>query len=393
MKAASARSSGERTRSPPPSIRSRRARPRTAAGGRPRSRSRWARTGDPASTRWRSPRARRRADAFFVVRPRADRSPILLVLSTATYNAYNDWGGPSLYTGGTRVSFERPFARGFLTKPEPAVRKAETVPDQRGARLLHLGRGAWALSLERRCGMVDMGTTFRRVGRAGGLRDRRGRLAGSRDASRGARRASALPLGRARRVLVLGHARRRRGVHRPMAATPRSSAGTPVGGRSGSEEGGTMICFKYRADDDPVVGSDEQRFLTGSWSDRRIGRAENSMTGLSFSRGGYSRYGVGRPTGERRLHGLATRSLGVHRDGSSLRGRARPDRCHRRLRGRRMRPDDGGWTPGADARGRSARHARGAGDGSRPPVVARRAAVAVREGARRARTRGGGIVG
>ena len=56
-----------------------------------------------------------------------------------------------------------------------------------------------------------------------------------------------------------------------------------------------MTCFKYRADEDPVVGSDEQRLLTGSWSDRRIGRPEPSMTGLSFSRGGYSRYGLGVP--------------------------------------------------------------------------------------------------
>ena len=31
----------------------------------------------------------------------------------------------------------------------------------------------------------------------------------------------------------------------------------------------TMACFKYRADEDPVVGSDGQRLLTGSWSDRR----------------------------------------------------------------------------------------------------------------------------
>ena len=101
----------------------------------------------------------------------------------------------------------------------------------------------------------------------------------------------------------------------------------------------------------------------------------------------------GRSSSERCLHGLATRSLGVRRNGPSLRGRARPSRCHRRVRGRRMRPDDRGWPPGADARGRSARHPRGAGDGARPPLVARRAALAVREGARRARTRGGGLVG
>ena len=57
-------------------------------------------------------------------------APMLLVLSTATWNAYNDWGGPSLYTGGTRVSFERPLAPGFLVKPEPARRKMQPHPDR-----------------------------------------------------------------------------------------------------------------------------------------------------------------------------------------------------------------------------------------------------------------------
>ena len=34
----------------------------------------------------------------------------LLVLATNTYNAYNSWGGSSLYTGGKEVSF-RPAVR------------------------------------------------------------------------------------------------------------------------------------------------------------------------------------------------------------------------------------------------------------------------------------------
>ena len=36
-------------------------------------------------------------------------------------------------------------------------------------------------------------------------------------------------------------------------------------------------------------------FCAGAWSDRRIGRPENALTGLSFTRGGYSRYGLGVP--------------------------------------------------------------------------------------------------
>ena len=72
-----------------------------------------------------------RADAFLVVRAGdRPRASILLVLSTSTYDAYNDWGGPSLYTGGTQVSMQRPMAPGFLVKPEPHRRKMQPEPDR-----------------------------------------------------------------------------------------------------------------------------------------------------------------------------------------------------------------------------------------------------------------------
>ena len=50
--------------------------------------------------------------------PVATRARALLVLDTNTWNAYNTWGGKSLYTGGSQVSFDRPFARGMLCRPE-----------------------------------------------------------------------------------------------------------------------------------------------------------------------------------------------------------------------------------------------------------------------------------
>jgi hypothetical protein len=57
----------------------------------------------------------------------------------------------------------------------------------------------------------------------------------------------------------------------------------------------TMTCFKYRAGEDPVLGTADERTLTSAWVDRRIGRPELSTIGLSFSRGGYARYGLGTP--------------------------------------------------------------------------------------------------
>jgi len=65
-----------------------------------------------------APPGRDVAHAGFVVRAAHARERALLVLDTNTWNAYNTWGGASLYTGGSQVSFDRPFARGMLCRPE-----------------------------------------------------------------------------------------------------------------------------------------------------------------------------------------------------------------------------------------------------------------------------------
>ena len=62
------------------------------------------------------------AHACFVVTaattPTTRTRRALFILGTNTWNAYNTWGGASLYTGGTQVSFRRPFGRGMLCRPE-----------------------------------------------------------------------------------------------------------------------------------------------------------------------------------------------------------------------------------------------------------------------------------
>jgi hypothetical protein len=233
------------------------------------------------------------AHAFFAVRSAAGPAPILLVLSTSTANAYNDWGGPSLYTGGTRVSFERPLARGFLAKPEPAVRKAQGVPDREA-----LGYFRWAEEhdLSPWSGGAGWWTWERSfvewAEREGFAID----VAISQDLEEHPE-----VLEGHRLLISVGHDEYWSWGMRDTVEAFLSGGGNAAF-FSGNTcwwqvrfEGGTMVCFKYRAEEDPVAGSDEQRLLTGSWSDRRIGRSEASMTGLSFSRGGYSRYGAGVP--------------------------------------------------------------------------------------------------
>src|SRR5262249_10803787 len=79
------------------------------------------------------PGFRHDALAFFVVRTATpDPARPVMVLTTNTWNAYNDFGGRNLYTRGTEVSFARPMAPGFLHKPDgPGSRVAVVdAPDR-----------------------------------------------------------------------------------------------------------------------------------------------------------------------------------------------------------------------------------------------------------------------
>jgi hypothetical protein len=237
------------------------------------------------------------ADACFVVRPHADDpAPLLLVLATTTWNAYNDWGGPSLYTGSTRVSFERPFAKGFLVKPEPIGRMMQTTPDREA-----MGYRNWARPL----GLSDWS------GGAGWWNWERPFLHWAE--SNGYRVDVAISqdlelhpeiLDGHRLTLHVGH-----DEYWSWGMRDALDAFVAGGGNAAifsgntcfwqirfEDDGAAMTGYKYRADpEDPVLGTSDERLLTGAWSDRRTTRPETRTIGLTFSRGGYSRYGLGVP--------------------------------------------------------------------------------------------------
>ena len=95
-------------------------------------------------------------EAVFVVRPtgRDTAGRILMILTTGTYVAYNDWGGANAYRSvvdneatdvpAPRLSLLRPWARGFLRLPAGAPRHADApdLPPHAAPRLLY---AEWAL--------------------------------------------------------------------------------------------------------------------------------------------------------------------------------------------------------------------------------------------------------
>ncbi len=237
-----------------------------------------------------------RADAFFVVRAGdRRRAAILLVLSTSTYDAYNDWGGPSLYTGGTQVSMRRPMAPGFLVKPEPHRRKMQPEPDREALWFFEwaepLGLSVWSggagwwnwerafLHWAERSGYaVDVAISTDLETVPGVLDGYRLFVCAGHDEywSWGMRDALDAHTGRGGNAAIL-------------------SGNTCYWQVRFDHDAGTMTCFKYGADDDPVRGTDEERFLSGPWSHRLVDHPETSTIGLTFTRGGYSRYGLGVP--------------------------------------------------------------------------------------------------
>jgi hypothetical protein len=238
--------------------------------------------------------------AFFVVRPSQRASPqgaMLLVLSTNTYNAYNDWGGPSLYTGATQVSFQRPMARGFLRKPEPYLRypNLDDVRDPEHERFR-----SWAdqHGLARWSGSSGWYTWERLfvqwAERAGYTVD----VAVNADLEERPEVVEGYSL-----MVSVGHDEYWSWQMRDTAEQFVARGGN-IAFFSGNsvcwqvrfeDDGRTMVSFKGDPESDPLYGTDRQHLVSTLWCSELVGRPENHLTGVSFSRGGYIRMGEAVP--------------------------------------------------------------------------------------------------
>jgi hypothetical protein len=244
------------------------------------------------------------AHAGFVVRgadATADRRRMLYVLPTNTWHAYNTWGGKSLYTGGTQVSFHRPFCRGMLSRPEVDRddRKARPVrfrepPDADGEifqryRTEHnypsaIGSTGWFTHGRRfvewaeRAGYgFDFATTADLDGDPAAL--------------------DGYDL-----VLLVGH-----DEYWSMPARDALERFVAAGGNLASFSGNTMfwqvrleegthgismVCHKYRAHlDDPAVSDGRPEQMSGMWADPVVRRPEWSLLGGGSAFGLYHRFG------------------------------------------------------------------------------------------------------
>lgn len=240
----------------------------------------------------------RRSHAFFVVRPAADSAnTILLQLATNTWHAYNDFGGRNLYNGGTHASLERPMAPGYLFKPEGAGRRVTTTNPPDRDMNTHVGYvrmnrlSAWAGS----AGWPDWEWPFLAWAERNGY--------GIDVISNADLEEHPTIIDRYKLVLSVGHDEYWSGPMRDTVEGFIANGGNAVffsGNtslwqvRMEEQVGGSasvMVGYKGQFKNDPVFGTDRIGELTSIWSDHLIGRPENHMTGVSFTRGGYHRIG------------------------------------------------------------------------------------------------------
>lgn len=256
------------------------------------------------------------AHAGFVVRGDRDperRSRALLVLATNTWNAYNTWGGRSLYTGAHAVSFRRPFGRGTLWRPEVDRDDRKSRPVRWGERADIDGdafqRYRHGAGYPAAIGSTGWFTHERRfvewAERAGWRFD----TCISSDLDDDPSLLDGVDL-----LIDVGHdeywsAGQRRAVERfvergghwaslsgntmfwqvRLEAAPSATVADP---------GGVMVCYKYAAhQDDPVVAAGRPEEMTGLWCDPLVGQPEWSVLGAASAWGLYSRFGWATPRG------------------------------------------------------------------------------------------------
>jgi hypothetical protein len=197
-------------------------------------------------------------EAFFIIRPSQPGSDtkILLQLATNTYNAYNNWGGFSLYSyhararlQGHRVSFHRPPSSQFGNWEYPFVAWAE--------REGYVIDYAANLDLELRPELLE----------------------------------------HYRLVLSVGHDEYWSAKMRDHLEAFIEEGGN-VALLSGNtccwqvrteEAGAALTCWKQSYNMDPVFPTGDHRWLTTLWSHHLVDRPENQLTGVGFLFGGYHR--------------------------------------------------------------------------------------------------------
>lgn len=249
------------------------------------------------------------AHAGFVVRSENSSTRPLLVLATNTWNAYNNWGGCSLYTGGHTVSFRRPFGRGMLHRPDVDRDDRKARPTRWGEEADVEGESFQNYRLDAgypaaigSSGWVSYERRFARWAEEQGYELD---FAISADLEE-------IPDLLASRSLVLsvGHDEYWSGPQRQAIEDHVEGGGNlasfsgntmfwqvrleaaPDGASGDGDPRESMVCYKYAAHtSDPVLAAGKPELMSGMWADPVVDRPEASVLGGASAYGLYHRFG------------------------------------------------------------------------------------------------------
>ena len=234
--------------------------------------------------------------AFFILRAAEEKRAALLVLSTNTYNAYNNFGGANTYSGdgfrrdspATEVSFLRPIPLGFLEKPFFDARMARPGAPDPDIPYLRMSEEHGLNPLSGSAGWATWEREFVRWADEVGIEFD---YASSEDLE-----THPDILDQYKLLLSVGHDEYWSWGMRDTVEHFVSGGGN-VAFFSGNscfwqvrldQAKESMTTYKAEWRSDPVLGTESQQLLSGMWSHHLINRPENRMTGVGFAYGGYA---------------------------------------------------------------------------------------------------------
>jgi hypothetical protein len=254
------------------------------------------------------------AQHLFIVRPLAGAKPqrILQVAASASWTAYNTWGGSNHYQGitgpkrnqyATTVSLERPWCRGFVVLPDeaPRVPLEACPPPGAGPRYPHL-EWAFANGYSNKyasSGWASYDRHFLRWAESAGFQVD---LASQHELHFHPEILDGYAC-----VVFVGHDEYWTWEMRD-AVDQYVERGGHVARFAGNfmwqirlERGGqAQVCYKYRARaEDPVYRSADPSRTSGSWEARETGRPGALTFGLNATNGLYAGWGACAPRGVR----------------------------------------------------------------------------------------------
>ncbi len=241
---------------------------------------------------------------LILLRSAADTPPsYALICATGTWLAYNCWGGSNHYEGITGpdgnefspvVSTQRPWSRGFCKLPEGAPRALPEQPPRPGDMVrYHYMEWAYAYGYSKKyasAGWASYERHFARWAESEGydfdviaLHD----LHSDPDL-----------LGRYSCAIFVGHdeywsaeMRDAVDVYVEGGGNVARFAGNFLWQTRIEDEGRTQICYKYIADQDPLMGTDREHFVSGAFEVEPVNRPGALTFGINALRGVYAGLG------------------------------------------------------------------------------------------------------